>query len=647
MRSSACTRVRLVVAGSVATALGAAAFAAPAQAAPYFVNNQNDAGLGSLRQAILDSNLSVGVRDDIMFTIPGAGPIPHLITLANDLPVIDDPVDLRGYSQPGAVRATAAAPALVKIVINASQATHGLQFETDGSTIGGIVVQQAAASVAGDGVGIRIEGNGNQLRGSYVGLDGLVNNILTHGNLGDGVLVEGDENIIGGTLPEHRNVISANGKLAGTDANGIFIEGNENKVKGNAIGTEPAMTSGQMGNAEAGVRIEGDRNLVGGSAPGSPNVISANETGVLVHSGTDNRIEGNLIGTDATGAIALGNSQGVSIESPGNRLGGDVAGKGNLISGSLSGPGVELHGDGAVLQGNKIGTDVDGVSALPNFTGVKVFGQGSLIGGETELAGNLISGNRFDGIVVDQSDAFDPRPFANRIVQNTIGTAVNGADALPNEDDGISVVSGRDTMIGGTDPAAEGNLIAFNGDAAGGNGDGVNVLAGAGNSIIGNSIFGNADLGIDLGDDGVTANDAGDVDSGANALQNSPEIVGASITTGGDTSVEWSLDARPFTRYRLEFYGGSGCDPSGNGEGETFLGSASVWTDIRGEASGDAEMDTAAAAGDQISATATVDVTSLTPPGQLPGQVQPLPTPFPSADGPAETSELSPCVSVG
>jgi len=617
---------------STLVVLGAAAYAAPAQAVNYVVQNKNDAGAGSLRDAINQANASAGVVDEIHFNIPGAGPNLHVIHLASDLPtVIDDQIDIRGYSQPGAVKAAAGAPAVMKIVLDSSQVANGLVVEADDTLIRGLVVH-TAGTVAGDGVGVRVVGSGNRLEGNYVGLDGFHNDTFTHGNLGDGVQVEGNDNMVGGNTPEDRNVISANGKIAGTDADGVSIIGDDNKVKGNAIGTDPLSTTGQIGNDGAGVRVEGNGNLVGGSAFAA-NVISGNGTGVVVASGEDNAIEGNLIGTDGTGEVDLGNSLGVSIESPRNVVGGDQLFDGNVIAGS-TGDGVALLSDWNTVESNKIGTDVWGEDALPNASGIRVTGLGNVIGGSNGYAGNVVSGNLFDGIKIEQPSGF--APYGTSVLDNYIGTAVNGTDPLPNGDDGISIINGGSSTIGAVDPEY-GNVIAFNG------GDGVNVVAGAGNSIIGNSIVENDDLGIDLADDDVTVNDANDVDNGANSLQNHPEITGA-----GTTTVDWALDGRPFTHYRIELYGnGSSCDGSGHGEGETFLGSTYAWTDSLGEVEDTTALTTAAAVGDLVTATATVDVTLQPAPGQLPSPgPQPIPSPIPLQLGPAATSEFSPCVPV-
>ncbi len=51
--------------------------------------------------------------------------------------------------------------------------------------------------------------------------------------------------------------------------------------------------------------------------------------------------------------------------------------------------------------------------------------------------------------------------------------------------------------------------------------------------------------------------------------------------TGG---VDGSLNSRPNTTYRIEYFGSTSCDPAGNGEGQFFLGTVDVVTDANGNA---------------------------------------------------------------
>ena len=104
----------------------------------------------------------------------------------------------------------------------------------------------------------------------------------------------------------------------------------------------------------------------------------------------------------------------------------------------------------------------------------------------------------------------------NVVYGNLIGTNAAGTAGIANSGPGVRINGGSNNSIGGT-AAGQGNTIAYNTD------DGIQIesATSTGNVILGNSIFSNTGLGIDLNNNGVTANDAGDGDTGANNLQNS------------------------------------------------------------------------------------------------------------------------------
>ena len=585
-------RWRFAAAAFAVTTLAGFGAASSAQA-QFIVTNKSDAGANSLRDAITQANAAAGT-DDIQFNIPGAGAGRHVIHLATDLPPITDPIEIRGYSQPGAVQAAAGVPALIKLVIDAGQVDNGLVLETDDSLVRGLVIHTASGA-APDGVGLRVEGDRNKIEGNYMGLDGTNNSTFLFGNDGDGLEITGDDNVVGGTAPEDRNVIAANGKIAGTSADGVSITGDGNTVKGNSIGTDPLATTGQIGNSEAGVRLNGDGNKVGGGSAGAGNVISGNGIGVHVETGTGNELKGNLVGTNEAGTVELGNSEGVVVDAPGTLVGDALATAGNVIAGSLSGPGLLVASDGNVVQGNKVGTDAAGTAAFSNFGGIRVTGADNVVGGVAANAENVVSGNQFYGITLDAPAA------GNRVQANLVGTQVGGVLALPNAGDGIRVIGGNDTTIGGLLPGV-GNVVAFN------TGNGVEIDSGTGNTVTRNAISDNLGLGIDLGgDDLPTLNDSADVDTGGNDLVNFPEVDVATTSAAGVTTVDWRLDdALPLTRFRLDFYANDACDGSGHGEGETFLGSAFATTVMNGDVGATTTMVNAAAVGQQVTATATV-----------------------------------------
>jgi hypothetical protein len=128
------------------------------------------------------------------------------------------------------------------------------------------------------------------------------------------------------------------------------------------------------------------------------------------------------------------------------------------------------------------------------------------------------------------------------------------------------------------------------------------------NALLGNSIFSNAGLGIDLVFDGdpncIEPNDNCDVDTGPNNLQNYP-VVTSVISGGGSTHIQGSLNSTPSTTFRVEFFDNSQCDPFGNGEGQTFIGSTNVMTDASCNAPINVNLPVNVQAGHVVTATAT------------------------------------------
>ena len=166
------------------------------------------------------------------------------------------------------------------------------------------------------------------------------------------------------------------------------------------------------------------------------------------------------------------------------------------------------------------------------------------------------------------------RSSGNAVVGNLIGTDVTGTSPLGNVRSGVLVSSGAGgNGIGGRDPDA-GNVIAFN-EA------GIRLVnsAGSGNAIEWNSIFDNLALGIDIGGAGLTPNDPGDVDGGSNDSQNFPVL-----HTADGSGIMGTLNSTPDTEFYVEFFANDACDdPSGYGEGQTFLGATIFLTDGLGD----------------------------------------------------------------
>jgi len=221
--------------------------------------------------------------------------------------------------------------------------------------------------------------------------------------------------------------------------------------------------------------------------------------------------------------------------------------------------------------------------------------------------GNLISGNgnATVGVWLGGSSA-----QANVIQGNIIGADITGTQPLGNLN-GIQI-DGHDNTVGGTDAGAL-NIIAFNGGSppvcgASSAGIWVHNAPAINNAILGNSIFSNAGLGIDLEFDGdpncIEPNDNCDVDTGPNNLQNYPVLTSA-ISGGGSIFIQGSLNSTPSTTFRVEFFDNVQCDPFGNGEGQTFIGSANIPTDGSCNATINVTLPVNVQSGHVITATAT------------------------------------------
>jgi titin len=121
--------------------------------------------------------------------------------------------------------------------------------------------------------------------------------------------------------------------------------------------------------------------------------------------------------------------------------------------------------------------------------------------------------------------------------------------------------------------------------------------------VLGNSIFGNGGLGIDLADDGVTANQPAGT-PGPNDFQSYP-VLDLARLSGGDVIIQGTLAGLANTTFRIEFFANAAPDPSGNGQGQFYLGYITVTTDASGNATFTAVLPFSGAPGKVISATAT------------------------------------------
>jgi hypothetical protein len=563
---------------------------------------------GNTRDGILIQSLFGNLIEGNTIGTDATGSLP-LGNLSNGIEILNGSGNVIGGTDPGAgnlvsgnvssgIQITGSGGNLVqgnRIGTNASGTAslgNGVGmgiYQASDNTIGGT---SAAARnlISGNhliGMDLYYKASGNHILGNYIGTDITGTRAVANGVGLD--LSLADDNFIGGTNPGAGNLISGN---AGNGGYGVNLDGcSGNLVAGNLIGTDVS-GSVALGNDGAGIEISesASRNTVGGTSALARNVISGNRLdGILFwfYFGQQNRVQGNYIGTDSTGTVALANGRdGVRIFGAyhDNLIGGTDAGAGNLISGNgEDGVFLGLGATNNQVQGNWIGTNVFGTASLGNGgNGVEIQGAaGNLIGGLANQAGNVISGNQGNGVLI-RPDIYGDAVTNNLVQGNLIGTDVTGTVDLGNGGNGVTVASANRNTIGGTAPGA-GNVIAFNG------GDGVLIDTGTGNPIQHNRIFANAGLGIELLNHG-------------NNDQPAPVLTSAS-SVDGILTFEGTFTGQASTTYTLEFFANS--DPDSPDQGERFLTSITITTDANGNATFTVSLEADVGAGEFLTATAT------------------------------------------
>lgn len=539
----------------------------------------------TLREAINAANSNPGT-DTIAFAIVAQG-VPSInvgITGLGQLPVINDPLIISGTTQSAG-----------RVELNGTNAgvdAHGLRIEAGNSVVRGLIINR----FNGSGILLTSAGN-NAIEASYIGAD--ITGAVDLGNKAGGILIDNSpDNRIGGASVSQRNLISGNGDTE-NPAPGIAIEGpfaDRTLILGNHIGTNLAGTA-DLGNEGDGIRIDGGSDtVIGGAATGAGNLIAGNNASgihLVTINTTKTRIEGNLIGTNASGLGALPNAfYGIHVaESKEVTIGGTVANTRNVIAGNGN-HGLLIVGNQVTIQGNYIGVDQTGGTALANNgQGIAVVDSvGITIGGTSSAARNVISANTNHGIGIDRSNGV-------AVQGNYIGVNSGGAGALGNGGSGINILQSSSSTIGGP-VAGAGNVIANNTHY------GVVVReSGTTNMIRANSIYANGNLGIDLSGDGVTPNDPLDPDAGINNFVNFPVLFSAQ--PGGGAVIQGILNSRPNASFNIDFYSSPSCDASSFGEGQTYLGFVAVATNPQGTVSFTANLASGVTIGHAITATTT------------------------------------------
>ncbi len=182
-------------------------------------------------------------------------------------------------------------------------------------------------------------------------------------------------------------------------------------ITGNFLGTDPSGTIA-MGNGTA-IGPAASGTTIGGPTPAERNLISGNSHGIYVQEhGTV--IRGNLIGTDATGTLPLGNTNSgvfcANFGGTGATIGGSAPGEGNVISGNMIGVTLSQGGGLNVVRGNKIGVNAAGTGPLGNSFGIQTTtgGNDNVFGGVGPGEANEIAYNTVDGVRIEPGGFDDP-----------------------------------------------------------------------------------------------------------------------------------------------------------------------------------------------------------------------------------------------
>jgi CSLREA domain-containing protein len=525
------------------------------------------AGGCTLREAIIAANNNAGA-DTIQFAI-GAAPVINVgSTGLGALPQITETIIINGN--------TGGASFVQLNGAGAGAGAHGLYITGGGSIVSKLIINRFS------GIGIRFETGGSNLVANCL----IGTNIADAPGIGNatGILIINSANntIGGGDNFSQVNVISGNNvdglRIDGASSTGNIVQGNYIGVTGNG--------QADLGNTLNGVVIiNANANIIGSSEDhfGDGNIISGNnQNGVAITgNSSDNALGNNIIGFNSTFTAPVPNgNDGVFIlnGAKNNLIGYADHRHSNFISGNAF-DGVRIDGattTGNEVYGNQIGTTSSNPAFGNGFNGVVISNApnnfiGAGLAGDN-LRGNRIIGNGKNGIGITGASA-----TGNKIQGNSVGTSESAPAG--NGQHGLFITgSASNNLIGGTG-FVEGNDFKNN------VGDGIYADSGTGNQFIGNQYVQNGGLGIDIGTDGVTANDALDADTGANNLQNFPVLTAAEYSNNL-TTVIGTFNSKPNTAFIVEFFASGGCDASGNGEGGfAYNDKLTVTTDASGNAS--------------------------------------------------------------
>ncbi|MBI3135329.1 MAG: gliding motility-associated C-terminal domain-containing protein [Bacteroidetes bacterium] len=236
---------------------------------------------------------------------------------------------------------------------------------------------------------------------------------------------------------------------------GIFVEGDGAtgvQINNTTIGTNLFSLAG-IGNQQDGIRITDADGVLIGNTTGNK-IIGNAESGIrLTGSATNAVIQQNTI-ADLTGS-GLTNTNGIYLTAGTafNTIGGNYGGAGNNTIGNSLAEGILIeNSDNNAVYGNRIGNN--GNTAFPNQIGIRVLNSNATQIGDEFGKFNVIGGNTGSGIAVENATV-------TVIAANLVGVNETGNAPLSNYN-GIEVLSGSGTLIGGSGNAALGNTISSN-----------------------------------------------------------------------------------------------------------------------------------------------------------------------------------------
>jgi hypothetical protein len=484
----------------------------------HCVDNLADSGPGSLRQAILDANSHSGL-DTIGFNISG------VLTPDTQLPdLTDDSTNIL------------AGPYSGMVIINGggfSKADeYGLTISSNFNVISGLVFTDWTGGC------VKIDGDSNIVTACNLGVNALG---TSRDNRGHGLVINGNFNDIGGCGVDDRNLFGAGASAALAH---VLITGDSNTVVNSYMGI--ATDGNPMSNVAAepyGIKIDGGNgNIIGDE--NCPNYLGGFNSGFLIQGSDQNIVKYNRIGLSPNMTDTIPCSRGMYITTTSSQ---NIIGPGNIVAGSYYGGIIMIssNADSNVIIGNTIvGNHGNGISATSGATANR-------IGGYTEDEKNIISRNQYHGINIDAG------AHQTEVIGNII--EYNGAHGLFIRD-------------GTSNNVVELNTIRNN-SKAGMAADSTPCLY---NTFSRNLVYSNAELGIDLREDGVTFNDPGDIDTGPNDLLNYPEIDSLFMNPDSSFRVYGQAANDAIIEFFVAYPAGDDSKPadtSGHGEAWEYIGS--------------------------------------------------------------------------